>query len=146
MNRVLDVWEFNGIGLIIKWPSGVFFSNQTGGYACHHPQVEGVFVPLMDREAPYCEALEELERYFTGEKYGGWCDNGIDTETADFIDSLLATAIGLQFIKVDRSMLADSEEAWVHAIIYPNQYEPRSPVVHGFEDGVGAVLTWPNSD
>jgi len=147
MKRTVDVWEFNGIGLIIKCPSGVCISNQTGGYACHHPEVEGVFVPLLaDRGAPSNTVLCQLERFFTEGKWGGWCENGIDAETADFMDSLLASSDELKFIKVDRALLADSEEAWVHVILDPSRNEMPVPVMDGFEDGTAAVLTWPNSD
>ena len=39
-------WRRGMIGLIIPAKTGVFFSNQTGGVMCNHPEIEGVFVPL----------------------------------------------------------------------------------------------------
>jgi len=31
---IIRLWQLHGIGLIITHPSGVMYSNQTGGYAC----------------------------------------------------------------------------------------------------------------
>ena len=42
----LDLYDFDGAGTIIPWPSGVMISNQCGGHCCLHPEIEGVFVPF----------------------------------------------------------------------------------------------------
>jgi hypothetical protein len=41
-----------GLGLIIEHPTGVIYSNQTGGNFCLQPELEGAFVPL---DAPTAE-------------------------------------------------------------------------------------------
>jgi hypothetical protein len=122
--------------------SGVRYSNQTGGYSCWHPEVEGVYVPLfnelIDQEA-------ELTAYFTGPKWGGWCSDGIDEETADLIDSVLQKSSYTKRITVDRSRLADSHEAWVYVLLSPSDEDVDFEEIHGFP-GNQAVLTWDNSD
>ena len=65
---VIRLWQLNGIGLIIAHPSGALYTNQTGGFACHHPRMEGVFVPLMDPEIHQHTALEA---HFLGPKWAG---------------------------------------------------------------------------
>jgi hypothetical protein len=140
---LVQLWGVRQFGLIVLFRSGVYFSNQTGGYACYHPMEEGVFVPLREEE-PNQE--KELQGYFTGPKWSGWCCKGIDGETADFIDSVMAKTDLTKNIKVDRARLKDSHEAWVF-VDFGNT-EP-----YGFGDveisGFGVckgVLTWQNSD
>ena len=41
------------------------------------------------------------------------CDEGIDPETADQLDSVLAR-LDLKHIRVDRAKLAESWESWIH--------------------------------
>jgi hypothetical protein len=43
---LIRLWNTGGIGLILLYPSGIWYTNQTGGYSCFHPEVEGMFVPL----------------------------------------------------------------------------------------------------
>ena len=44
----IRLWQSGGIGLIIPFESGVVYSNQTGGYGCLHPEVQGVYIPLVN--------------------------------------------------------------------------------------------------
>ncbi len=134
----IHVGEFCGLGLILAHPSGVFYSSQTGGYACHHPQLEGAFIPL-DETKGFESVLED---HFTGEKWGGHCYKGIDEETADFIDNLLNRSYIAKLLKVDRDRLSDCEEAWIHVIV---EREPAESWPSWSRGGRG-VLTWNNSD
>ena len=108
---VIQLWGERLFGMIVIRPSGVYYSNQTGGYACYHPMEEGVFIPLgkesVDQEKELCD-------YFTGAKWAGWCCEGIDEETAGFIEALMAKSHLTQSITVDRTRLQDSQEAWVY--------------------------------
>ncbi len=45
---IISLWHTKGLGVIFLYESGIRFSNQTGGYACLHPEAEGVYVPLND--------------------------------------------------------------------------------------------------
>lgn len=144
---VINLYGAKGPGLIILRPSGVLYSNQTGGTACLHPAVEGVFVPL---ELDSAGDFDRLSRHFTDAKYGGWCSEGIDVEDADLIDSVLHQSAEGRLISVDRSRLKDSHEAWAYVTVaaHGDQCVPGSPLswlFHGFGHAKG-VLTWENSD
>ena len=136
----LELLEYSGIGLIIEYSSGVWYTNQTGGYACLHSEVEGVFVPLTREQF---SQQEELENYFTGLKWGGHCYESIDEETADFLDSVFAGNFRTQALKVDRAKLAESHEAWIHVIVSPDGQ--LSEMWSGFHNAPG-IVTWENSD
>lgn len=49
--KKICLWSFNGLGLIIKYPSGVIYTNQAGGYACLQPQEEGI-LSILETEEP----------------------------------------------------------------------------------------------
>lgn len=135
---IVLLYAQDNAGLIIPWRSGVIFQQQAGGYSCLQDTLEGVFVPLDD----FAGHAQELHRFFTGPKWGGNCARGIDTETADFIDSTLGQIPGHSTIKVDRTRLAESHEAWIHVSLA----DPASTgLLEGFSPG-SAILTWPNSD
>ena len=129
------------VGVIIEWPSGVIYANQTSGFTCNRPQLEGVFMPLEDESRVFADALLE---HFTSKPYdgGGWAsrEERITQTTADFLDIRL----GAWGIQVDRSKLSESEEAWIHVVLISNPDE-RFPLYSGFEKAQG-VLVWCNSD
>ena len=62
----IRIGEFEGLGLIIEYPSGVNYTNQTGGYACHHPVQEGAFIVLDNSKG----LNDKLEEFFTEGKWG----------------------------------------------------------------------------
>lgn len=136
---LVRLWEFKGVGLILFWPSGVFYSNQTSGYSCDHPEIEGVFAPLLDEASPAVAALDE--HFYNGPKWRGYCNAGIDGETADFLDTLLAQFEETRFLKTDRSKFKLCREAW----IWVECDGVDSWSVLGIPAG-GGVLTWENSD
>lgn len=48
----IDIEDFigeNSVGLIISYPTGVFYTGQTGGLACNHPEFEGILLSISDR-------------------------------------------------------------------------------------------------
>jgi hypothetical protein len=65
---IIRLWQLTGLGLIIAHPSGVIYSNQTGGYACDHRELEGVFVPLTD---PDVDQYAPLDEHFYTARSGG---------------------------------------------------------------------------
>ncbi|CAN5201816.1 hypothetical protein BH20GEM2_BH20GEM2_10240 [soil metagenome] len=85
MSPLIQLYLHEGVGVILFCPSGVRYSNQKGGYMCLHPEAEGVYVPLGEGNSKL--ALELNEHFET--KWVGWCHDGIDQETAEFIDGLL---------------------------------------------------------
>src|SRR6476659_4158699 len=64
-----------GLGLIICWPSGIRYTNQTMGYHCAQPYEEVVFVSLRNDcliEVNELKSPEiDLWDYFTGAAHGG---------------------------------------------------------------------------
>jgi hypothetical protein len=135
---IVLLYAQDNAGLIIPWQSGVVFQQQTGGSSCLQDSLEGIFVPLDD----FAGHSQEFHRFFTGPKWNGNCVDGIDSATADFIDSTLGRIPGHSTIKVDRARFADSHESWIHVSIS----DPFSTgLLEGFSPGC-AVLTWPNSD
>lgn len=142
--RIVHLFEFEGIGMILLLPTGVTYSNQAGGLTCHHPQAEGCFVPLSDRSGAL---VRQLTEHFTGPKWVGYCSNGIDDETANLIDHLL-NELPPAFevpISVDRARMAESQEAWVYVQVGAPPPGQPVPIVEGLAP-CEAVLTWLNSD
>jgi hypothetical protein len=148
MKPTVRLWESCGLGLILASPTGVLYTNQTGGYACLQPTLEGAFVPLCDGGRvsggpPDPEA--RLLGYFLGDKHRGQgAVNGLDLDDADFIDETLNRASFPQSIRVDRRRLHDSHEAWVWVIVCESE---TGGLFEGFgEVPRSGVLTWGNSD
>jgi len=144
----IDLWRVAGLGLIISHPSGVWYEAQVGGYACLHPQMEGVYVPLWEEfPDPQETALYE---YFTGPKWAGHCYDGIDDETADFIDRVLSSSTYTNNLKVDRNRLKECIEAWVYVDIASTVDDEGNLIVNGWDFSyfrtTEGVLTWQNSD
>ncbi|MEO0599127.1 MAG: DUF6210 family protein [Chloroflexota bacterium] len=166
MNKkpVILLYDMVGIGVIVTYPSQVYYANQVCGIACLHKAHPGVLVPLVD---PIHDQEKMLYDYFTGTAYmqgrtlpRPYFDDG----DADFVDDVLQKSMYTNFLKVDRTQLNNSFEAWVHVEL---KTQPSAPVVAGddvlYEQklhlsanstvhtiyGFGAttgILTWRNSD
>lgn len=140
MNKQTTVllYEIGGLALIVPASTNIVYHNQTGGHACLPSRIEGYLVPFAGEVPDKCERLWS---HFTGPKWGGWCSEYIDEETADEIDGVLADMPGRDEIIVDRTKLDRSWEAWVHVKI-------RGPLLALVEHAAPteAILTWPNSD
>ena len=142
-----------GLSLIMKAPSGWAYANQTGGHACIQAWAEGILVPIGPRGVPLDrvrseERLDEVLGSFS--KYQGHCDSGIDESDANQIDAILSMHWENYFpdlVRVDRSHLDDSWEAWVHVIIgsHPARDDRVKWPFYGLPVRE-AVLTWSNSD
>lgn len=115
-------------GLILEIPTGVYYTNQTGGHACNHPQVEGVYMP-------FPVPIELRTRMINV----GSLESGISQEEADELDSLLL-AYHTE-LKVDRERLLQVQEAWLPVQIRND----RNGYWEGCKNLLG-TLTWGNSD
>ena len=100
--RVIDLTEFQNLGLILKTNSGVFYTNQSAGFACSHPKIEGVFDPLPIR-------LGNTELLALGLQFRGSWEH-ISEADAEQIDTILRRN-GHEYVSVDRSKLNHSFEA-----------------------------------
>jgi len=134
------LYKLNGMALIVSASTGIVYVNQTGGHACYQCSQEGYLVPLGPEERER-EALDALRAHFMGPKWSGWCNEGIDAETADEIDRIIATGTRREGLVVDRAKLAESWESWVHMRIFG----PLESLVD-YAHPKAAILTWPNSD
>lgn len=130
---IIDLINFDGLGLIISFPSGVIYTNQVGGYACLHPEIEGVFFPLAVKHK---KILFALESHFRGD----W--NHLQAKDADVVDKLLRSE-DFGHLKVDRSKLKESFEAWIYVEV--GDLTRTFPLISGFGKTKG-ILTWANSD
>jgi hypothetical protein len=147
----IKLWDHVGLGIILSWPTGIIYSNQTGGTSCLAPEMEGAFIPLQnDCTLPdnvLLSPAKDLWDYFTGPRWNGTgATNGLEEADGNFIDDLLRKASLFPALRVDRTRLADSHEAWVHVIISSDESDDL-PIFAGFTPYPRAgVLTWQNSD
>jgi hypothetical protein len=155
MPRVQLGCDNAGLGLIIAFPSGVMFSNQTGGTECLHPEVEGIYIPLRNeteegaseggRNTELHSPEHEFVEYFVGAAYGGsgatW---GLTEDDAAFVESVLAKWGLSECLHIDRARLGESHEAWVHVTVTGDE---GREAFSGFGPYPRpGILTWTNSD
>ena len=150
---VVQLWESVGLGLIVEYPSGIVYSNQTGGASCLHPEAEGVFVPLHNdvegKGRKLVSPANDLFDFFEGPKHSGTgAISGLDAEDADFIDSVLAKSSLSGVLSVDRERLRESHEAWVHVVVHREEdNEHGLPIFRGLGPySRRGILTWENTD
>lgn len=147
MKPHIQVLDNVGTGLIIEWASGIIISSQTGGTACLHPKIEGVFIPFGNDYAAESRSFLSLElalfEYFDGLKYRGTgATGGLDVEDAHVINTFLKKNRLFEWFEVDDEKLKSSHEAWVHVRI-KGDYE----LANGFGPYPrSGVLTWTNGD
>lgn len=127
--------------MIVSHPSGIFYGNQVGGVACSQEELEGVLVPVGLEPA---EAEQLMKLPFPGAA-------ALNAEVADMIDGILSSVPFSRHLKVDRSRLRDSCEAWVFVVGETpddnilQRERPYFGGIYGF-GAIRGVLTWPNSD
>ena len=130
------------LGLILMMHSGVVYTNQADGVACLQLEEEGVLAPFaMPAEQPYSKGLCD---YFLSRPGNRGC---LEIADADFIDAFLLTTWVPFSVKVDRTRLAESYEAWVYVNL--DAYSGSIPVIEtpkGLTLPMNAVLVWENSD
>jgi hypothetical protein len=127
--------------LILLTASGVAYHNQTAGIGCDQRAEEGALLPLVEpmldeksgvAECPLFGALYDL---FTS-RWGHMTE-----DTAKQIDAILGNFYWTKGLTVDRSRLAESEEAWVYVNVDPLTFRLVTRL-----NITKAVLIWPNSD
>ena len=118
---LVELWSCSSVILIAKTNSGIFYTNQTGGVMCEHPEVEGAIIYAHD-------SWESLGLFDL-------------SECVDF--DLAEKAISSRFpcgsIAVDRS--EPFSEAWIHVVVTDDATGDFLPF-----RGMRCVLTYPNSD
>ena len=151
MNKpLIELWDSVGLGIIIEFPTAVMISNQTGGIACLHPKIEGIYLPLAndysEENKEFLSPEIELINYFKGSKYkGAGAIKGIDIEDAKKIDSIMTHSRLDKLIEIDLNRLAESHEAWIRIKIHK---DTNIDLIQGFDNHfpLNGILTWSNSD
>ena len=133
MVRLVHLEEFDGLGLIVKAPTAIAFTNQVGGLGCFHPEQEGVFVPLPVKVGR--PEIHALQQHFRGK----W--HSLAEEDAAVVDGILRRN-DIGYLSADRTLLAESFEAWIHVVISPQ----GAADLFEAPEWVAGVLTWANSD
>jgi len=145
---IIEIWDSVGLGIIIEYPTGILVSTQTGGTACLHPEIEGIYLPLSNDytipEKIFLSPEIDLNDYFI-EKYNGTgAINGIDKEDIEAITDILKEYKLDEMISINVQKAKQSHEAWIHILL---QESERYSIVKGFEPYPrNGILTWNNSD
>ena len=123
-------------GLIVLDNSGALYTSQVFGTTCYQASARGFFVPLDETLPEFCpEPVEDaLRRLLIDSPY-------LTPRQADDVDLLLRSYGETSFLRVDRDMLAESGEAWVHVEVIAGDNCPL-----GGRGPWKAILVWPNSD
>lgn len=140
--------DLNDVALIVCIDSSVIYENQVGGSACFSAEVEGVLASLY---IPLEKSRLLVSLPFDGEPFG------LSEKAADTIDKILSSEVATNFLRIDRTKILQSMEAWVFVRIespvgdfVASESVNRAfggPPTHLFGFGeCGGVLTWPNSD
>jgi Family of unknown function (DUF6210) len=150
LKRIL-LYDLEQIALIIEIPVGVWYQNQVGGVVCCQAEMEGILAPLEFEP-------EDTDRIMRFPYPAGII--GITSQNADAIDKVLGSSPATSFLKVDRTRLDESWEAWVHVLINvppevasgawtststATPFDKYIGPIWGFGPTRG-VLTWHNSD
>ncbi len=113
-------------GILMLDPKGFLFTHQSGGFACNHPQERGF--PWIGGHQLDCALAEVCS--FIYDEFQGYCvpsdhffvtDGGnyyagpITNRDANKMNAIFAS-YGLDDLKVDRSKLDKSMEAWIYGV------------------------------
>ena len=127
----IDLWAYDSdfIALIVPMKTGVIWRPQVGGCRCHHPEVEGILIPL----PPKWHNCENDPLY-----------GFMDATTADAEEFLrFYPQLGDWFLA---SAHSEACEAWVPVVVTNNIKDcEMKPILEKFI-GREAFLTYPNSD
>lgn len=149
MKRI-SLYDSLGFGMIVNLPTGITFSNQTGGNKCLQAELEGIYIPVGNEviiESNILHSPEtELTKYFLSSKYQGTgATNGIDPEDVYAIESILEKYNLKDFISIDNTKLCESHEAWIWVKI--NVDSQNNSLLKNFDKtSLNGVITWNNSD
>lgn len=142
--QTASLYQLSGMGIVVSCPTGILVGNQVGGYLCAHLRLEGFYIPLVRSDSPIMASL--LMHFFHGKKWQGDCYNGIDVETADFMDDVFRQEFHSKGLKVDRNKLDSCMEAWIHVTFDETAFAPGNAAILAPPIQGSGVVTWPNSD
>ncbi len=144
--RIVELYDTVGTSLILRYPTGITYTNQAGGTSCLQPSTDGVLIPFGNdygEDGKFISLELELAKYFDSEYGGTGATNGITHADADTIERVLEQHQLNTWIAVDRDMLQSSFEAWINVLVLSD----HACYCRGFDPYPrSGVLTWANSD
>ena len=151
MKKIICLYPLEQLALILSEPSGIFYYNQVGGCSCRQEEAEGVLVFVEDSGKKLHKNLTD----YSIEIHRGWLTE-LREKDADDLDSLFANSEKTNYLRVDRSKLKESKEAWIHVVFEPGLPEDERKYCEGYPLSGGVycagfsskcgILTWDNSD
>ncbi len=133
--RTISLWEIENLfGMVVRVPTGLHWSNQTGGVLCSHPVVEGIFVPLPQ----YWFAENSIEDEM-GPMKGDGDVKAYNRRVAEIF--LNANPELQKRFEFDENFEEGAMEAWVPLKVLT----PDDEILKSFH-GLPAVITYENSD
>lgn len=170
MKNVIHLWNTGGTWLIIEAESGFYYSNQVGGVACLHPEVQGMLVPIFEYGVDAVFTTPENFEYYPIDQFPSGYDimnlnkekhletssKRLDVIEKDIRKYFTEANTGY-IVTIDRAV--PNFEAWIRLKFerspkYPIKehygYDELKPQIPMFEElklqSFYAVLTEPNSD
>lgn len=142
IKRKIKLYDAVGLGLIISLPTGIEFTNQTGGNACYQLSIEGIYVPIANDCSLSNELISpeiDLIEYFSKN-----ISDKINEKDIFKINEILEKYDLSELIRIDKDKINKSFEAWIYVDII--QSERFGYLLENFEFPLKGVLTWFNSD
>lgn len=144
----IQLWSVSDdfLGMIVPMPTGITWSNQTGGVSCSHPSIEGLFVPLENYRTP-SRAQDPF--------YDRWGQKPEDAlplirrllEASKYLQEIFESPT-LEELQQMRELTLGAQEAWIPLKVKTGPRGIRSPIPPHVQPFMGRVviLTYPNSD
>lgn len=135
--KTIDIMSYPYPSLIIPCASGITIEQQTGGPACSHHKVEGLWLPMpvTGHNLPlFTEALQVL--------HPGCYGHSLTFEEACKLDSNVIKRYSIP-LEVDKEKLEESTEAWVYVWIMGKDdrwlYAPDSSTIYNYKQFARAI-------
>jgi hypothetical protein len=132
-----------GVFLIIEDKnSPVIYTNQTNGYACSHPEMKGILVPV--------EFQSDIQDKFVNDAYmgSGWAldSDEFKQDIPKILSQLNEYFADAYLFELDADKTMKNTESWVCLKAKRSRSDTITDILSDFPDEIKAVLTWPNSD
>lgn len=130
---LIELWNLDCFtGLIVPAKTGIFYTNQCGGTACTHPEIEGFYVPIQQCSPDDDPLLDIWVKRYEPDvvaRFIAECFYPLDTHVAPLEEYIGQWGEAWVPVKVIRSMLGPQHAPELEALI-----------------GRTAIITYQNSD
>lgn len=138
--KKVEIFMCTTVGIIVPCKSGVVWSNQVGGTACFHPEVEGIFIPLPDNRC-FVDGYDKDGFGVIRER----CEVKHPESSELILKFLKATGLNKLFEMRLNMKGVVMHEAWVPLKIKKKLAHPPHELLNDFR-GRDVILTYENSD